>query len=171
MVFGPGKIFGSFFAVAAILVALTIVARFQVSMRMRHVTGELADVAGGNNKAITYSIGRLGTSNANSVNVKVSYHYVVNGKRYEGTTLSLNGNSYGTRSEEKVKKIINDLTRSPEISVWYDPKQPDFSVIIEPHIGTASWIWLASLSLAAFLCIKNLDQVVLLLQRKNRGSG
>lgn len=171
MVLGPGKIFGSFFAIAAILVALTIVARFQVSMRMHRITGELAEEPGRSNKAITYTIGRLGSSSANSVNVKVRYHYDVNGKTYEGTTLSLNGNSYPSRSEEKVMKIINDLTQSPQISVWYDPKRPDFSVIIEPNIGTNTWIWLISLTLAAIFCIKSLDQVVLRLQSKNRTSG
>jgi hypothetical protein len=166
MVLGPGKIFGSLFTVAAILVALTIVVRFQVSTRMLRVTGELADEPGGSNKAITYSIGRLGTSRANSVNVKVRYHYVVNGKTYEGTTLSLNGNSYGTHSEEKIKKLISDLTQSSVISVWYDPKRPYISVILEPQIGTNSLIWLGLLTLAAFLCFYSLDQVVLRLQRK-----
>ena len=166
MFVSPGKIFGTFFAIAALLVALTIVARFQVSMRMQRVNGTLADEPNGG-KAISYSIGHLGSSRANSVNVKVRYCYTVNGKDYEGATLGLNGNSYGTNSEEKVKQIITELTRSSEISVWYDPKHPEFSVILEPYISKECF-WLVSLVLFSLLSFRYLDSTVVKLQSKNR---
>ncbi len=169
MVLGPGKILGSFFTIAALIIAVTIVMRIQVSMRMQRANGELADDSNAG-KAISYTIGHIGTSKGNTVNVKVRYRYNVQGKEYEGTILSLNGNSYGTYSEEKVKKIISDLSSSPQITVWYDPKHPEFSVIIEPSVRKG-WLWLASLALLAFSSFKYLDRVVIKLQSKNKAIG
>lgn len=169
MVLGPGKIFGSFFTVTALIVAVTIVMRIQVSMRLQRISGELS-YDSNSGKAISYTIGHIGTSKGNTVNVKVRYRYNVLGKEYEGSLLSINGNSFGTYSEEKVKKIIADLSSSPQIAVWYDPKHPEFSVILEPSVRSG-WLWLASLTLLAFVSFKFLDRIVINLQSKNIAIG
>jgi hypothetical protein len=166
MVLGPGKLFGAFFAFAALLVAFTIAVKVPISMRMQRSNGTLAIESNGG-KAISYSIGRIGTSSANSVNVHVKYRYTVNGKEYVGTTLGLNGNSYGFYSEDKVKIIIAELTSSAEIPVWYDPKHPEYSVIIKPKFGK-EWVWLLSLILLALLSFKYLDMAVVKLSAKNQ---
>jgi len=164
IVLGPGKIIGSLFIIAAALVALTILARFQVSSRMERAIGKLEDDPNGRGKAIYYTIGRVGTSRGNTVNVKVQYLYSVNGQSYEGTLLSLNGNAYGLRSEDEVKRIIAQLANASEIPVWYDPKHPEFSVVVEPRVGV-EWLWLAVLLVLGWLSFKYLDRFVLTLKR------
>jgi hypothetical protein len=169
MVLGPGKIFGTFFAIAALIVAVTTIVRIQVSMRMQCVNGVLADDADGS-KDISYTIGHIGSSKGNTVNVRVRYGYQVQGREYEGHILTINGNSYATFSEDKVKELISQLTSSPQIRVWYDPKHPEFSVIVEPKLGI-EWMWLGSLVLLALLSIKYLDRVVIRLQSINKATG
>lgn len=166
MALGPGKIVGTFFTILALIVAVTIVMRIQVSMRMQYVNGELADDSNGS-KDISYTIGRIGTSKGNTVNVRVRYRYMVQGKEYKGHILTLNGNSYATFSEDKVKKLISDLTSTPQIRVWYDPKHPELSVIVEPKLGI-EWMWLSSLVLLALLSFKYLDRAVIRMQSLNK---
>lgn len=59
IVLGPGKIIGSLIIIAAALVALTILARLQVSSRMECAIGKLEDGPNGRSKAIYYTIGRV----------------------------------------------------------------------------------------------------------------
>lgn len=169
MVLGPGKIIGTFFTILALIVAVTTIIRIQVSMRMQYVNGELADDSNGS-KDISYTIGHIGSSKGNTVNVRVRYRYMVQGKEYKGHILTLNGNSYATFSEDKVKELISQLTSSPQIRVWYDPKHPEFSVIVEPKLGI-EWMWLGSLVLLALLSFKFLDRIVIRLQGINKATG
>lgn len=157
---------GTFFAIAALIVAVTIIMRLQVSMRMQYVNGVLADDSNAG-KAISYTIGRIGTSKGNTVNVKVRYRYTVQGKDYEGTVLSLNGNSYSSSSEDEVKKLISKLTSSPQFPVWYDPKHPKFSVIVEPRVGD-EWLWLVSLVVLSLVSFNYLDKAVIKLRSKSK---
>lgn len=162
MILGPGKIFAFLFSIVAILVALTLVSRFQMSMRMQRTSGAFNVDPSGKSKAIDSNPGKIGTSKASTANVGVSYHYEVNGKPYNGTRLSLNGNSFS--STKNAEEIIAGLSKSWAVSVWYDPKHPEYSVIIEPTVDKNEWAVLTFIIFLAWMSYVFLDRAVVRLQ-------
>lgn len=153
-----GKIFGSFFVVCAALILFTIVNRSLLTSRMRPIQGSLADAPVGGNKDISYVYGFLGSSRANTYNITVRYYYVVNRVKHQGKLVGLNGNSFV--SEKVANGIIEKYIKSDKVTVWYDPKYPDFAVLEKPSVDNKLYLMLILSIVIAFLCNHFLDRIV-----------
>jgi hypothetical protein len=158
-----GNIFGSFFVVCAVLISFTIVNRTLLTSRMRPVQGILAVAPGEGHKDISYVYGMFGTSRANSYNITLRYYYVVNRVEHQGKLIGLNGNSFA--SEKVADGIIEKYINSDKVTVWYDPKNPDFAVLEKPSVDNRLWRMLFLSLAVAYLCNRFLERVILKMQR------
>ena len=77
---------------------------------------------------------RKGSSKRYSVDVR--YRYEVDGQEFEGDRLRFGNVSYKSRS--KAQKVMNRYPRGKEVEVFYDPENPQSSVLIK-GIGL-SWL-------------------------------
>ena len=71
--------------------------------------------------------------------VSISYEYEVNGVRYESDRFSFGGYYTSWNEHEAVRKHARYSPIGKEIFVYYDPKQPAFSVL-EPGVSL-TFLW------------------------------
>lgn len=151
---GPGKIFGSLFLVAAVIVGVSAARQWVVAKRMIAVSGEM--------KSITYDHSKVGGSKANTYNVRALYSYAHNGKEYEGSLVSLRGNFYSKEGDAVL--MVNKYSGMGSIKVWIDPKRPNLGILEEPNVDSRSWLLIGGLVVAAFVSFKYLDTLVMSLK-------
>ena len=65
----------------------------------------------------------------------IRYKYEIDGKEYTSDRISLQGPAYGAPGEWK--KWIDDRKAAKKIDIWYDPEDPDESVIDKDWNATA----------------------------------
>jgi hypothetical protein len=70
----------------------------------------------------------------------VAYTYQVNGVSYESYTIKFGENTYS--SERTAQEIIGQYPVGQEVTVFYDPTDPD-SAILEPGVSGGSYIVLS----------------------------
>ena len=89
---------------------------------------------------------RTTTGSSKRYSVDVRYRYELDGQEFEGDRLRFGNVSYKSRS--KAQKVMNRYPRGKEVEVFYDPENPQSSVLIK-GIGLS---WLAvGLGAAMFL--------------------
>ncbi len=68
---------------------------------------------------------------------KIIYEYTANGVQYEGHTIKFGENTYG--SKRKADGIAADYAIGKTVIVYYDPQEPERSVL-EPGVSGGSYI-------------------------------
>lgn len=147
----PSTIFTSVFVIIAVVLLVVIVKRYQLSQRMRVAQGEIV----GN---VTIDHGLIGISKAATYNVKITYEYKVNGIILRGHLLSLNGNSFASRNE--AESILKTIKHNESVTVWYDPENPEYSILLEPRVDRRICLYLLGCVVFSYCSKYYLDSIL-----------
>lgn len=85
------------------------------------------------------TVSKMGThrgDKSTTYSADVAYDYTVNGTRYTGDRVTFG--SVSTSSTARARRVLNRYPKGKEVTVYYNPEDPEQSVL-EPGIHGATW--------------------------------
>lgn len=122
-----GKIISLFFAAASLMILWGIAFQYRMSNRMIPIEGNLIDI----DVKLGFEWDETASSGRSYI-VEPKYQYIVIGKMYEGHNVRVDGRKYFFKSNADA--VVNSLKGRKTITVWYDPLNPKYSILIKPAI-------------------------------------
>lgn len=160
-----GKIASLFFAVASLVLLWGIIFQYRMSNRMIPVEGHLIDI----HVKLGFEGGIPSPAGGRAYIVEPEYKYIVNGKIYEGTNVKVDGRKYIFKSNADA--VVNSLKGRKTVTVWYDPFNPRYSLLIKPAIQIRAVIGLCVILFLTVWCYKSLDNNLRKLDRYLKEKG
>ena len=88
------------------------------------------------------AIRRNSSSRETDYYARVSYRFVVEGKSYTGDQVRFDDPPGGTGEggKQEAEEFVERFSTGSKVSVYYDPEDPESSVLIQGTTGTGVWI-------------------------------